>query len=117
MKEWEEEIYTKKAPTAEDLQTIENEEMEDIIKDAENLGKEDNASEVVGSGIVLNKLELEAIDEMVRIIEDPTYISPVRIKRLAELGEYPDEEFEEISFGETGASSDDTMDFYQELHF
>lgn len=49
----------------------------------------------------LTKKELECIDEMVRIIEDPSYISNVRKRRLENQDE--DSEVEVVSFGDSDA--------------
>jgi len=121
MKNYEEDIYLKSAPTDNDLQVIE-EGNDEIIKDVNTpLKGSVNGDEVVqgvNGKVTLTKLELEMIDEMVRIIEDPNYISAVRARRLGTDDEIVDSELSEISFDEnSGISNEDMMAEYRELHF
>lgn len=117
MKNWEEdEMFSKKAPTAEDLQQIEEQELDVILEEANTLFDKDtanNTESVIESKVELTKQELEAIDEMVRIVEDPNYISPVRAKRLGDM-EDVDSGLEEISFDEMEGMSSELIDYENE---
>lgn len=116
MKNWEDEMFSKKAPTAEDLQKIEEQELDGILEEANTLFDKEtvnNTESVIESKIELTKQELEAIDEMVRIVEDPNYISPVRAKRLGNM-EDVDSGLEEISFDEMEGMSSELIDYENE---
>lgn len=110
MNEWSDNFkISKRAPTDEELAIIEK-ELSDIDlntgfepKIKENLTEK----EIEERSKSLTKKELEMIEEMTRIIEDPTYISKVRKRRLA-MQESEEEEgisFEDGIYGDGFNSS------------
>lgn len=109
MQNWNTELkISKKQPTDEELQQIE-EELKDVnlkveFNDGDLNTKVELTEEEIKEKIkTLSKKELKMIDEMVRIIEDPTYISYIRKRRLEEQD---DSEVQAVSFEEPASISD-----------
>ena len=104
MEDWKENeiMFTKNAPTKEDLDVIEKDIEELINETKSDYNKKQVTSNIEPKcSIKLTQFELECIEEMERIINDPKYISPTRLKRLANLeDEDQDVEVQEVSFDE-----------------
>lgn len=87
-----------KQPTDEELTVIEKEMKGVNLEDGfevKSKGVQLTDEEVEKKIKLLTKKELEMIDEMVRIIEDKDYISPVRKRRLEEQDDF---EVDSVSF-------------------
>tara|TARA_Y100000588_G_scaffold210270_1_gene224279 strand:+ start:110320 stop:110652 length:333 start_codon:yes stop_codon:yes gene_type:complete len=87
-----------KQPTDEELKVIEKEMKSVNLEDefeVKSKGVQLTEEEIEKKVKLLTKKELEMIDEMVRIIEDKNYISPVRKKRIEEQEDF---EVDSVSF-------------------
>jgi hypothetical protein len=91
--------FSKKGPTDEELKEIEHDistlDINEGFEPKNNKGVTLTTEEIEEKAKKLTKYELKMIDEMVRIIEDPNYISDVRRRRMEEA-----EDVDSISFDE-----------------
>lgn len=102
---WTDMTFSKKGPTDAELLEIEH----DLTSIDLNEGFEENKVESITEKEleermkVFNKKELKMIDEMIRIMEEPEYISPARKRRLEAMDDHDiddEDEVESVSFGE-----------------
>lgn len=100
---WNDMTFSKKGPTDADLLEIEK-DMADLNLDEELIAKNNvlTEAEIEERMKVFSKKELKMIDEMIRIMENPDYISSARKRRLdaAHEVEHDDDEIKSISFSE-----------------
>lgn len=100
---WNDMTFSKKGPTDADLLEIEK-DMADLNLDEEFIAKNQalTEAEIEERMKVFSKKELKMIDEMIRIMENPDYISSARKRRLDAVHEveHDDEEIKSISFSE-----------------
>lgn len=100
---WNDMTFSKKGPTDADLLEIEK-DMADLNLDEELIAKNKalTEAEIEERMKVFSKKELKMIDEMIRIMENPDYISSARKRRLDAVHEveHDDDEIKSISFSE-----------------
>jgi hypothetical protein len=105
-----------KQPTDEELKIIEKEMKGVNLEDGfevKSKGIQLTNEEIEKKVKLLTKKELEMIDEMVRIIEDKDYISPVRKRRLEEQEDFEVDSvsFEGVNMEEYGYYSGEESDY------
>ncbi len=114
MNEWNDNFkLSKRAPTDEELSVIEKElSGVDLEKDFEvEATVKLTEADINERAKSLTKKELKIIDEMTRIIEDPTYVSKVRKRRMAAKEEEDNEiSFDDVNFGGFGTSFGEDFD-------